>query len=128
MSLRIFENTSGTIHFELNIMTRKIPSPWGIMSSSFPRLEELTLGSSRSIGLVLTRFNIACPITIALLVNVDKFDTNPLLVNVNKLKPYWHLKLTLNRLESQIEGGGMPILGYSNKVMEKSMNPPQEVI
>jgi hypothetical protein len=41
--------------------------------------------------LVFMRFNIAGPITIALLVNVDKFDTNPLLVNVNKLKPYWRL-------------------------------------
>ncbi len=37
--------------------------------------------------------------------NVDKFDTNPLLVNVNKLKPYWHLELTPNGMESKIEGG-----------------------
>ncbi len=91
MSLRLFENRSGTIHFGLNIITRKIPFLSGIMSSSSPRLEEFTLGSSRSIGLVFMRFNIAGPITIALLVNVDKFDTNPLLVNVNKLKPYWRL-------------------------------------
>lgn len=37
--------------------------------------------------------------------NMDKIDTNPLLVNINKLKPYQHLELTPYGLEAKIEKG-----------------------
>ncbi len=55
--------------------------------------------------------------------NVDKFDTNPLLVNVNKLKPYWHSELTPNGLESQIEGGrdaNIRVIQQGNEKMNES--------
>jgi hypothetical protein len=38
-----------------------------------------------------------------LLVNIDKFEPNPILVNINKLKPYKYLKKPLKRLEAMIE-------------------------
>jgi len=35
-----------------------------------------------------TRFNIVCLIILPLLIIVNKFDLNPILININKLKPY----------------------------------------
>jgi hypothetical protein len=43
------------------------------------------------------------PNNTTLLMNMDKIDTNPLLVNINKLKPYQHLELTPYGLETKIE-------------------------
>jgi hypothetical protein len=41
---------------------------------------------------------------IVLLVIMDKFNPNPILVNINKLKPYIFLDLTLKGLEVRIQG------------------------
>jgi hypothetical protein len=47
------------------------------------------------------------PNNIILLVNIDKFEPNPILVNINKLKSYRYLDKTDPRgLEATIEGGG----------------------
>ncbi len=35
------------------------------------------------------------PNNIILLVTLDKFDMNLILVNVNKLKPYWYVKQSI---------------------------------
>jgi hypothetical protein len=43
---------------------------------------------------------------IILLVNIDKFEPNPILVNINKLKPYWYLDKILKGLKVTIERGG----------------------
>jgi hypothetical protein len=40
---------------------------------------------------------------IVLLVNIDKFEPNPILMNISKLKPYRYLGKTLWRLEATIE-------------------------
>ncbi len=38
--------------------------------------------------------------------SIDKFDPNPILVNINKLKPYWFQDTTASkRLESIVEKG-----------------------
>jgi hypothetical protein len=43
---------------------------------------------------------------ITLLVIIDKFDPNPILININKLKPYWFQDITVFwRLESTMERG-----------------------
>jgi len=36
---------------------------------------------------------------------MDKFDLNPILVNINKLNPYQFLEANLRGLEAQIEKG-----------------------
>jgi hypothetical protein len=41
----------------------------------------------------------------SLLLTMDKFDPNPILLNINKLKPYMSLEATLKGLEVQIQGG-----------------------
>ncbi len=41
-----------------------------------------------------------------LFVNVDKFEPNPILVNINKFKPYQYLGQVPIGLEVTIEGGG----------------------
>jgi hypothetical protein len=39
-------------------------------------------------------------------VTIDKFDPNPILININKLKPYWFQDSTTSKgLESTIESG-----------------------
>jgi hypothetical protein len=43
---------------------------------------------------------------IVLFVNIDKFAPNPILVNINKLKPYRYLGKVPRILEATIEGGG----------------------
>jgi hypothetical protein len=46
------------------------------------------------------------PQHIVLLVNIDKFEPNPILVNINKLKHYWYLEKAPRGLEATIERGG----------------------
>jgi hypothetical protein len=41
-----------------------------------------------------------------LLVKIDKFESNPILVSINKVKPYWYLDETSQRLKATMEGGG----------------------
>jgi hypothetical protein len=43
---------------------------------------------------------------IVLLINIGKFERNPILVNINKFKPYRYLGKVLEGLEATIEGGG----------------------
>jgi hypothetical protein len=40
-----------------------------------------------------------------LLVNIEKFEPNPILVNINKFKPYWYLDKAPKGLEATIKGG-----------------------
>ncbi len=56
-------------------------------------------------GLACIKY-IFLPNNIILLINIDKFEPNPILVNINKLKPYWYLGKTPRGLEATIEGGG----------------------
>jgi hypothetical protein len=41
-----------------------------------------------------------------LLINIDKFEPNPILVNINKFKPYWYLNQVPKGLEATIKRGG----------------------
>jgi hypothetical protein len=50
---------------------------------------------------------------------MDKFDPNPILANINKLKPYMSLEATLKRLEVQVQGGRD---GKSGAPQEKKFN------
>jgi hypothetical protein len=45
------------------------------------------------------------PNNIVLLVNIDKFEPNPILVNINKLKPYQYLGQAPRGLVATIKGG-----------------------
>jgi hypothetical protein len=42
----------------------------------------------------LNKIQYCLPNNIALLVNIDKFESNPILVNLNKVKSYWYLDET----------------------------------
>ncbi len=41
-----------------------------------------------------------------MLVNIDKFEPNPILANINKLKTYKYLNQVPKGLEAIIKGGG----------------------
>jgi hypothetical protein len=49
------------------------------------------------------------PNNIVLLVTIEKFETNPMLVNMNKLKPYKYMELEIQKKEQQ-----MPIYWEKN--------------
>jgi hypothetical protein len=52
----------------------------------------------------LYKIHYCLPNNIVLLVNIDKFEPNPILVNINKLKPFQHLDKTPKGLEATIKG------------------------
>jgi len=56
-------------------------------------------------GLACIKY-IFLPNNIILLINIDKFEPNPILVNINKLKPYRYLGQVPRGLETTIKGGG----------------------
>jgi hypothetical protein len=58
------------------------------MFHGFPKEKRRTLGNLRKDGLVHSRYSIAYPIILFILVYVSNFEPNPVLVNINKLKPY----------------------------------------
>jgi hypothetical protein len=67
------------------------------MYYGFQRLFPNMLKIFRNDGLEHIESITIYPINIILLVTIDKFDPNPTLVNINKLKPYWFIKdITVN--------------------------------
>jgi hypothetical protein len=65
------------------------------MFCGFPKEKKHTWASSRKDGLVHSRYNITYPITMFLLFMLTIFEPNPVLVNINKLKPYKYVGQTL---------------------------------
>jgi hypothetical protein len=56
--------------------------------------------------LACLKYNIVSPTIFVLLVNINNFEPKPILVNINKLKPYRYLKQVFRGLEDTIEWGG----------------------
>jgi hypothetical protein len=65
------------------------------MFRGFPREKKHTWASLRKDSLVHSRYNITYPITLFLLFLLTIFEPNPVLVNINKLKPYKYVGQTL---------------------------------
>jgi hypothetical protein len=63
------------------------------------------LESSKNGGLAYIKYNIVSPNNIILFINIDKFEPNPILVNINKLKSYQYLDKAPRGLEATIERG-----------------------
>jgi len=75
-----------------------------IMSYGFQSPKKLTLKNSNGDGLGHMNLNYL-PNNTILLVMVKKFDPHPILVNVNKFKPY-QLSMVSQGQESRIQGWG----------------------
>ncbi len=60
-----------------------------------------------------------------LLVTIEKFETNPVLVNVNKLKPYKYMKYEVQKQEQQMpmywehSKSGLQAKDYNMEVEDK---------
>jgi hypothetical protein len=70
------------------------------MSYGFPKEKKHIWANSRKYSLVHLGYNIAYPIILFLLVYINTFEPNPILVNVNKLKPYTYVDQTLKGIQS----------------------------
>ncbi len=71
------------------------------MLNGFQRKINHTQGSLLGNGLDHTKYNMCCQITL-LLVKIEKFEANPMLVNVNKLKPYKYMESEFQKQEQQM--------------------------
>jgi len=57
------------------------------MSYGFPKEKKHIWENSRKDGLVHSGYNIAYPIILFFFGSINNFEPNPILVNVNKMKP-----------------------------------------
>jgi hypothetical protein len=71
------------------------------MSYGFPKEKKHIWENLRNDGLVHSRNNIAYLIILFFLFFVNNFEPNPILVNVNKLKPYTYVDQTLKGFKVQ---------------------------
>ncbi len=65
------------------------------MSYGFQRAINHNLASLLGNGLDRIKYNMCCQIT--LLVTIEKFKPNPMLVNVNKIKPHKYMEFEVQR-------------------------------
>jgi hypothetical protein len=97
---------NGIMHYRHKITIKPSPSPLVTICFGFQKHARNTHASSNNVGLDHIRFNIVYLTIQQILVIVDKFDPNPILVNINKLKPYRFQDIATSRgLESTIERG-----------------------
>jgi hypothetical protein len=71
-----------------------------IMSYGFPKEKKHIWANSRKIWFGPFKVQNCLPNDIVLLVFVNNFELNPILVNVNKLKPYTYVNQTLKGIQS----------------------------
>jgi hypothetical protein len=70
------------------------------MSYGFPKEKKHVWANSRKIWFGPLRVQCCLPNNIILLVSVHNFEPDPILVNVNKLKPYTYVDQTLKGIQS----------------------------
>jgi len=106
-----------------NSLQRK-KMPLGILCFGSLKHEKFTLVNSNANGLDMIRFNITPPNNIALLVIIKKFDPNPILVNINKLKIYRTLDVASQKMEATTKGGrnNLMAIPHQNLVLEYISN------
>jgi hypothetical protein len=64
-------------------------------------MREIVLQSTKKwFGLYTIQY--VLPNNIMLLVTIEKFETNPMLVNVNKLKPYKYMEFEIQKKKPQM--------------------------
>jgi hypothetical protein len=83
----MWEPTNGAYFYGVNRKILKRSSNLEIMSYGFPKEKKHIWANSRKDGLVHSGYNIAYPIILFFFVYVNNFEPNPILVNVNKMKP-----------------------------------------
>jgi hypothetical protein len=90
----MWESTNGAYFCGINKKILKKNSNLEIMSFCFPKEKKHIWANFRKDGLVHLRYNIAYRIITTIyvfLISINNFEPNPILVNVNKLKPYTYV-------------------------------------
>ncbi len=62
----------------------------------FPKGKKEHIGKFKKRWFCSYKIQYFLPKSIVLFINIDKFELNPILVSINKLKPYQHLDKTSN--------------------------------
>jgi hypothetical protein len=84
----MWEPTNGTYFYGVNKKILKKCSNLDIMSYGFPKEKKTHIGRFKKRWFGPFRVQYCLPNNIVLLVFVNNFEPNLILVNVNKLKPY----------------------------------------
>jgi hypothetical protein len=90
----MWEPTNGTYLCGVNKKILKKSYNLEIMFYGFPREKKHIWANSRKDGLVHSRYNIV------ILVYVNNFEPNPILINVDKLKTYTYVDQSLKRIHN----------------------------
>jgi hypothetical protein len=93
--------------FEHKTITRPNPFPWGITCYGSQKPKKKHIGKFKKICSSPYWIQYYLPNNTTLLVTMDKFDPNLIIVNVNKLIPYRFHNLIPKGLEAQIKGEEM---------------------
>ncbi len=73
------------------------------MFYGFQSIISHTQGNLLGNGLDCTKYNMCVPNNIVLLVTIEEFETNLVLVNVNKLKPYKYMDLKVKKKNNKCQ-------------------------
>jgi hypothetical protein len=95
----MWEPTSGAEFCGVNKKVLRRSSNLEIMFYGFPKEKKHIWENSRKDGLVHSRCNITYLINYNFFF-VDNFEPNPILVNVNELKPYTYVDQTMKGIQS----------------------------
>jgi hypothetical protein len=96
----IWEPTSGTYFYRVNKKNTKKEFQFGDYVLWFPKGEKTHVGKFKKRWFRPFKVQYYLPNNIVLLVFVNNFEPNPILVNVNKLKPYTYMDQTLKGIQS----------------------------
>jgi hypothetical protein len=72
------------------------------MFCGFQRANKSHLGKFTRKWFGLYKVQYVLPNNTILLVTIEKFETNPIVVNVNKLKPYKYMEFEIQKQEQQM--------------------------
>jgi hypothetical protein len=84
----------------------------------FPKGEKTHLGKFKKRWFGPFRVQYCLPNNIVFLVFINNFEPNPILVNVNKLKPYRYVDQTLKRIQSSQNQKSLESINFDHKKEE----------
>jgi hypothetical protein len=86
----------------------------------FPKGEKTHMGKLKKRWFGPFRVQYCLPNNIVLLVSINNFEPNPILVNVNKLKPYRYVDQTLKGIQSSKKKKSLESIDFDHKKIKSN--------
>jgi hypothetical protein len=122
----MLEKTSLTYFCGVNRNTQRKKFQFGDYVMWFPKGEKTHLGKlkKRWFGPFMVQY--CLPNNIFLFVSVNNFEPNPILVNVNKLKPYRYVDQTLKGIQSLGNKKSLEFIDFDHRKEKSNENLKDE--